>query len=152
MFPSLAWTNTVIYIIIDPIKEGLECYGASGKKKKTCPETIMYLKTSTVQGESEGFHWFQVELKQVKPSSLYHNVIIIINIDHLQATFKYNLWNHGLFFFATDNCIVIGFRGHWFLYSSFSQIQSQVFWKSMIPSRKVNNQTSLWLNQLGGEM
>lgn len=125
------------------------------KKKKTCPETIMYLKTSTVQGESEGFHWFQVELKQVKPqhsSSLYHNVIIIINIDHLQATFKYNLWNHGLFFFATDNCIVIGFRGHWFLDSSFSQIQSQLFWKSMIPSRKVINQTSLWLNQLGGEM
>lgn len=76
-------------------KEGLECYGASEKKKKkTCPETIMYLQTSTVQGESEGFHWFQVELKQVKPqhsSSLYHNVIIIINIDHLQATFKYNL-------------------------------------------------------------
>lgn len=64
------------------------------KKKKTCPETIMYLQTSTVQGESEGFHWFQVELKQVEPqhsSSLYHNVIIIINIDHLQATFKYNL-------------------------------------------------------------
>ena len=52
---------------------------------------------------------FQVELKRVKPqhsSSLYHNVIIIINICRLHSSIMYEIMGY-----FPDYCIVIGFRG-----------------------------------------